>query len=121
MQEFDYSDVCIHHDSQEMKQVLAGLKNKPDFGNISEMLKAVAHPERIAIVDLLSNCGSDRLTVKSIYERLNMAQAVASKHLGILKRSGLLKRETERNHTYYRLNFENELTAPIVACLTKSA
>ncbi len=94
-------------------------KGKNGFGDFSEMLKSLAHPERLAIIDLLCNCNSERLTVKSIYGTLHMPQSVASKHLGIMKRSGLLKRETERNYTYYRLNSENALTARIVACFTK--
>jgi DNA-binding transcriptional ArsR family regulator len=102
-----------------VKQVRSIPGSEIDFGAVSEMLKAMAHPERVAIIDLLCNCGSERLTVKFIYGQLHMPQSVASKHLGIMKRSGLLKRETERNYTYYRLNFENALTARIAACFTK--
>ena len=90
------------------KKILLG------FPEVSEVLKAMAHPDRIAIIDLLCNGGYERMTVKTIYERLKMEQPVASKHLGIMKRSGIMKRETEKNYAYFRLNMEND----IVICLS---
>ncbi|TND07203.1 MAG: Transcriptional regulator, ArsR family protein [Bacteroidetes bacterium] len=95
-------------------------KNKDSrFADISEMLKALAHPARIAIIDLLCNCGCERMMVKNIYERLKIEQPVASKHLGILKRSGLLKREMKGTSAYFLLNMENTVTICISHCLKK--
>lgn len=102
-----------------MKKQTASKKRDTDFNEVSEMLKAVAHPARIAIMDLLCNCGCDRMTVKNIYERLKLEQPVASKHLGILKRSGLMKREMEKNNTYFKLNMDNLVTVCITNCLKK--
>ena len=84
-----------------MKNTSAGKKKKSDFTEISETLKSVAHPSRIAIISLLCNCGCERLTVKNIYEQLKFEQAVTSKHLGIMKKSGLLKREKKEKFIYY--------------------
>ena len=47
----------------------------------SEMLKAIAHPIRLAIVQLLEN--DKRMSVTAIHETLNIEQAVASHHLNI--------------------------------------
>ena len=49
----------------------------------SEMLKAIAHPIRISIVNLLE--GNKKLSVTEIFQLLNIEQAVASHHLSILK------------------------------------
>ena len=51
-------------------------------------LRAMAHPMRIAIIDLLTD--NVKLTVTEIYEHLNIEQASASHHLNILKNKGLL-------------------------------
>ncbi len=78
-----------------------------EYENLAEQLKALAHPDRIAIVKLMCDSDSQRMTVKSIYEKLKMDQPVASRHLSIMRKSGLLKREQERNVTYYGLCMEN--------------
>jgi DNA-binding transcriptional ArsR family regulator len=59
---------------------------------LSEMLKALGHPSRIAILWLLCNAPDGKLTVKSIYEALKMTQPSISRHLGILKACNLLNR-----------------------------
>ena len=52
------------------------------------MLKSLAHPMRIAILNLLE--GGKEMTVTEIHELLGMEQAAASHHLGILKGKGTL-------------------------------
>lgn len=102
-----------------MKSASAGKKEIIDFTEISEILKAVAHPKRMEIINLLCSCDCGRLTVKSIYEQLKLGQAITSKHLGIMKKSGLLKRETEGNKIYFLLNKENTVTSCLTDCLKK--
>ena len=46
-------------------------------------LRAMAHPMRIAIIELLTN--NQKLTVTEIYDNLGIEQASASHHLNILK------------------------------------
>ena len=65
-------------------------------------LRAIAHPMRIAIIDLLT--ANQKLTVTQIYERLSLEQASASHHLNILKNAGLLKWRKEGVWTHYRLS-----------------
>ena len=57
--------------------------NKEFLKDSTETLRAIAHPIRIAIVDLLYHNG--QMTVTDIYEKLNIEQAIASHHLRILK------------------------------------
>jgi len=78
-------------------------------------LRAMAHPMRIAIVELLTN--SKRLTVTEIYERLKIEQASASHHLNILKSKGLLDSKREGKMIFYSLK-HNRLTE-IIECLDR--
>jgi DNA-binding transcriptional ArsR family regulator len=81
----------------------------------ASMLRAMAHPMRIAIVDLLTV--NKRLTVTEIYERLGIEQASASHHLNILKNKGLLESKREGKMIFYSLK-HNRLTE-IIECLDR--
>lgn len=83
--------------------------------NASEMLKAIAHPMRIAIVDMLSDDKS--LTVTEIHEALNIEQAVASHHLSIMKNKGVLISERNGKNSYYKL--KHPRLSQIVSCIDK--
>jgi DNA-binding transcriptional ArsR family regulator len=67
----------------------------------TEMLKAIAHPMRIAIVGYLD--GGIKLTVTEIHERLGIEQSTTSHHLGILKNKGVLSSKRDGKNTYYFL------------------
>ena len=73
------------------------------------MLKAMAHPERLAIVNLMCTKKEERLTVKFIYENLGLQQPVASRHLNILKHAGVIKRQQEGQKVFYSLSFERKI------------
>ena len=81
----------------------------------SEMLKAIAHPIRIAIVGMLDD--NKKLNVTQIHEALNVEQAVASHHLSILKNKGVLTSEREGKNCYYSL--KHQRLSQIVACIDK--
>jgi len=83
--------------------------------NASEMLKAIAHPMRIAIVDMLADNKS--LTVTEIHEALNIEQAVASHHLSIMKNKGVLISERNGKNSYYKLKYPR--LSQIVSCIDK--
>lgn len=83
------------------------MKDAKNWGEIAEVMKSVAHSERLAILHLLSNCGRDKMVVKEFYERLHLQQSVASRHLGIMRKSGLLKREIIDGRIFYRFNEGN--------------
>ncbi len=69
--------------------------------NAASMLKAVAHPARMAIIELLDF--GRRLTVTELFEALGMEQAVVSHHLSLLRDRGVLRQEREGKHMYYSL------------------
>ncbi len=69
------------------------------------MLKAIAHPVRIAIVSLLED-GSKK-TVTEIHTHLGIEQSTASHHLVILKDRGVLSSVREGKNTWYFLKHPN--------------
>lgn len=81
----------------------------------AEMLKAIAHPVRMSIVDLLGE--SPRLSVTEIHERVGVEQAVASHHLGILREVGLLLAERNGKNTHYSLAMDDILT--VIRCVER--
>ncbi|MFO8029993.1 MAG: metalloregulator ArsR/SmtB family transcription factor [Cyclonatronaceae bacterium] len=67
----------------------------------ASMLKAIAHPIRIAIIELLEK--HEKLSVSEIHEQLGLEQAVASHHLGILKNKGVLVSYRDGKNMLYEL------------------
>lgn len=78
-------------------------------------LRAMAHPMRIAIIDLLTD--NKKLTVTEIYERLSIEQASASHHLNILKNKGLLESKRDGKMIYYSLKMH--VLANVVDCINQ--
>ena len=67
----------------------------------SEMLKVAAHPQRLAILDLLG--AKRRLCVSEITGLLGLEQAIISQHLTLMRDKGLLGVEREGKYSYYHL------------------
>ena len=65
------------------------------------MLKAIAHPTRVAIIRLLK--AENSMSVTEIYTALGIEQAVASQHLALLKEKGVLVGRREGKNSYYSL------------------
>ena len=87
--------------------------SETDWADMAEAMKSTAHPERLAILHLMCNCGCDQIMVKDIYNALHLEQSITSRHLGIMKKSGVLKREIKEGKTFYRFNTDN-LTAQCI-------
>jgi ArsR family transcriptional regulator len=85
------------------------------FKPASVMLKAIAHPIRISIVEILGK--QKKLSVTQIQEYLKIEQAVASHHLSILKNNGILLSERSGKNCFYFLKYEH--IAEIIDCLDK--
>ncbi len=79
----------------------------------ANMLKAMAHPVRIAILKHLD--GGKRLTVTGIHELLGIEQSTTSHHLGILKDKGVLCSKREGKNTFYYL--KHTILSQIIDCL----
>ncbi|MCU0460475.1 MAG: metalloregulator ArsR/SmtB family transcription factor [Bacteroidales bacterium] len=71
----------------------------------ANLLKAIAHPVRISIVQYLED-GKKR-TVTEIHRKLGIGQATASHHLVILKDRGVLSSKREGKNTWYFLKHSN--------------
>ncbi len=67
----------------------------------SELLKVAAHPQRLAILDLLG--GKRRMCVSDLMEVLGIEQAILSQHLTLMRDKGLLGVEREGKYSFYYL------------------
>jgi DNA-binding transcriptional ArsR family regulator len=66
------------------------------------VLRAVNHKLRQRIIDLLEE--NDTMTVTDIYIKLRLEQSVASQHLAILRRAGVVNTERQGKFIYYSLD-----------------
>lgn len=64
------------------------------------VFRALADPTRRAIFERLVRDGEQ--TVHAITERAGVSQPAVSKHLGVLKRAGLVRDRPEGRQTHYR-------------------
>jgi DNA-binding transcriptional ArsR family regulator len=67
----------------------------------ADVLKALAHPIRLAIIQFLSR---EEKCVCDIVDYVGTSQSNISKHLSIMKRAGILSDRKEGLSVYYRLN-----------------
>ena len=67
----------------------------------SDMLKALSHPKRLLIIDLLSD-GAER-SVTQLQEETRLAQSNLSQNLAILRQAGLVTTRREANVVWYRV------------------
>lgn len=78
-------------------------------------LRAISHPMRIAIIDLLTQ--DEKLSVTEIYKALNIEQATASHHLNILKNKGVLVSSREGKKIFYSI--KNMTLTEIIECINR--
>lgn len=74
------------------------------FKDLAKKLKSFAHPVRLQILKLLKD--ENGLNVTAIYQKLNLEQPVASHHLIILNKNGLLIKERIGRENIYKINTE---------------
>ncbi|MCO5229969.1 MAG: metalloregulator ArsR/SmtB family transcription factor [Chitinophagales bacterium] len=67
-----------------------------------QVVRAVNHDLRQQIVKLLDDSG--RLTVTEIYVKLRLEQSVASQHLALLRRSGVVTTTRDGKFIYYSID-----------------
>lgn len=86
------------------KWVTMSVKTQLDFKKlekVAEILKAVAHPIRIQIIELLGQ--KEELTVSEIYGALGSEQSLTSHHLTKMKDKGVLNCRRYGKNIYYSL------------------
>ncbi|AKD05294.1 metalloregulator ArsR/SmtB family transcription factor [Pontibacter korlensis] len=77
------------------------------------VLKCVAHPVRISIIDLLEQ--SERLTVTQLQEVLQIEQSLLSHHLTNMRDKGIVDTQREGKNVYYSLT-DHSITN-IISCI----
>ena len=75
--------------------------NKEKLEKAAFILKTVAHPTRLAIVDLLSQ--NEKLSVNEICKALTCEQSLLSHHLINMKLKGILRSEKDGLNVFYSL------------------
>lgn len=93
--------------------ILTDRINANQINKAVNMLKVIAHPVRLAIVDLLTE--NQKLTVLEIQETLAIEQAVASQHLTLMEDKGVLISEKIGRNKFVSLRFPKMQN--IVNCL----
>ena len=88
------------------------LLNLDVLGEAAECLKAIAHPHRLRIVQLLLR---GRYTVGQLAQACSIPSHMASEHLRLMQRCGLLGSHREGRHTYYEV--AQPQLAQIMSCI----
>lgn len=76
-----------------------------DYHNVkkaSMVLRALNHKLRQQIIKTIHD--SKRLTVTELYVKLRLEQSVASQHLAILRKAGIVNTNREGKFIYYTIN-----------------
>jgi ArsR family transcriptional regulator len=79
----------------------------------AEVLKALGHPTRLAIVEMLAK---GEKCVCEINERITADHSTISKHLSILKNAGILSDRKQGLNVYYKL--EVTCVMNFIGCIT---
>ncbi|MEX1112161.1 MAG: metalloregulator ArsR/SmtB family transcription factor [Candidatus Andersenbacteria bacterium] len=74
----------------------------------ADLLKALAQPRRLEIINLLQN---QELSVTEIQDMLALPQANLSQHLQVLRKQGVVESRREGKQVFYRLAHKNFLKA----------
>lgn len=69
----------------------------------SEILRALAHPLRMKILEFIDN--HDSINVNKIYNTLKLEQSITSQHLRILRKAGIVNTEREGKFIHYHINY----------------
>lgn len=80
------------------------------------ILKAVAHPTRISIIDFLDQ--KEELTVSEISELVGCEQSLLSHHLTNLRDKGILSVRRDGKNMYYSLT--DKTITKIISCINES-
>ena len=80
---------------------------------VAFILKTIAHPSRIAIIDMLKN--DEELSVGEICGRLGLEQSLTSHHLSNMKLKGVLGSRREGRSIFYFLKLKEVIG--VIKCM----
>lgn len=69
-----------------------------------QILNAIKHDFRIKIMNILHS--EKKQNVTDLFVKLRVEQSVASQHLAILRKAGLVITERDAKYIYYSVNYE---------------
>ena len=91
--------------------------NPEEVERAANMIKAISHPMRLAILGYLGE--GNQLSVTEIHNLLKIEQSTTSHHLGILKDKGILASVRRGKNTLYYLKRKNLST--LIRCISECA
>lgn len=86
--------------------------NRELANHAAEVLRAVAHPIRLQIVEALEE---GELSVGEIAETIGEKQAITSQQLNTMKDKGIVRSRREGTRVFYRI--ENESAIRVLGCV----
>ena len=92
----------------------AGPLGRSDIDRFAEVLKALASPARLRIVNILAQ---GERTVTELCERSGLKQSLVSQQLKILRLNNIVSSRREVPHTYYSLKERNVIR--MLNCLSR--
>ena len=98
---FGYINICLYICRTKQEDMNKECFTREELERIAYSLKAVAHPNRLAVICLLSR--NDELSVSEICEQTGCSQALISHHLTDMLAKGILQIRREGRNAYYRL------------------
>lgn len=69
----------------------------------ANLFKALAHPVRIRVLELLCSDGTERKAVAALLEETGLEASHLSSHLAVLRRHGVVSSERVGSTVYYRV------------------
>jgi DNA-binding transcriptional ArsR family regulator len=98
--------------TQEKVQIKSALESpenvlKVNYHNLKKaalVLRALNHKLRQQILSLIET--EKKITVTEIYVRMRLEQSVASQHLAILRKAGIVVTEREGKFIFYTVNYK---------------
>ena len=98
-------------------------KTQAKYEARAKIIKAMAHPARLFVVDELSKTGER--CVCELTEMIGSDMSTVSRHLGVLKGAGIVEDQKRGQMVYYRLRVKCilsffECIESVIACNAKS-
>jgi len=78
--------------------------NYEQLQDSSEVLRALAHPLRMKILQFIDQ--NESVHVNKIYNTLNLEQSITSQHLRILRLANLVETERDGKFIHYSINYD---------------
>lgn len=78
--------------------------NPEKLNTASELLRALAHPLRLKILDFLDK--NKNINVNKIYNTLKLEQSITSQHLRVLRSAGLTETDKDGKYIHYQVNYD---------------